>query len=204
MMTEKLKELINKLKEDYVNFVKETIQETGELYPSFTIFCQLKEEIDEETGDKVLGMVHIPVPSKFMENASSKEELVSEVLPKIFKEIKKQFVPHAIAWSSEVWVKKVSKEEAKTEEEAFLIAEKKVNREEAVFINVQSADDNEVLVYTIERIGKQINNDGDLVDKIELIPSNNLDNGLVSNKDIGGRFSNLFNKLNDYNYDGMD
>jgi hypothetical protein len=196
-------ELIDKLKNDYVNFVKDTIQEMGELYPSFTIFCELKEKLDEETDEKALGMVHIPIPSSFMEDGDSKDELIAEVLPKIFKEIKKKFIPYALAWSSEVWVKKVSKDEAKTQEEAFKIAQEKVNKEEAVFINIQSTYDNEVLVYHIERNGKQINNEGDLVDKIDLIPSTDFGEGLASNKAVGGRFSGLFNKLNDVNYDDV-
>jgi hypothetical protein len=203
-MSNNVPEQINKLKDDYVNFVKETIQETGELYPSFTIFCQLKEVIDEETGDKALGMVHIPVPTKFMENGETKDELVTSVLPKIFKEIKQKFIPYALAWSSEVWVKKVSKDEANSEEEALKIAQSKVNREEAVFINVQSENDNEVLVFTIQRNGKQINNDGDLVDKIDLIASDEFGDQLASNKQIGGRFSNLFTTLNNLDYGKVD
>jgi hypothetical protein len=193
------KEDIEILKERYLDFIKEVIQEEASLPPSFTAFCQVKDEVDPDSGEPMLGLVHIPVPGKFMKDEDAKDELVNEVIPKIFEELKKKFVPHALAWASEVWMTSIKKtEDVQTVEEAYekALETPHVNRQEAVFISIDSEEGNEVFVYNIHREGKQINSDGDLVDKVRLERNNQM-NESKTNKvsNISGRFANLFHKL---------
>lgn len=189
MSADSKKESIEVLKNDYIDFIKTTIQETGGLYPSFTVFSEIKDEVDGDNPK--IGLIHIPVPGKFIDDADSKDELVEQVLPEISKTIKKNFIPYALAWASEVWVRRVSKEEAEkhgNDLEKLVESAKKV---EAIFINIESEDENNIYVYEIIRDGKQITNDGDLVDQIQLVESDDLTQS-VDKKAIQGRFANLF------------
>lgn len=182
------KENIETLKNDYIDFIKTTIQETGGLHPSFTVFCQIKMESEEDKPK--MGLIHIPIPGKFIESDDSKDELVNEVLPQISKTVKKDFIPYALAWASEVWISRVDKKKVKEIDDISKLAEaaKKV---EAIFINIESEEENMVYVYEIIREGKQITTDGDLVDKIELKEATDLSQS--SNEGtVGGRFANLF------------
>jgi hypothetical protein len=111
MKNETLQERLDLLKSDYIDFVKETIQDTGSIIPAFTIFAELKNEIDEKTGLNMLGMIHIPIPALYMENSNKKDELVEELMPEIFNKIKKDFIPHALLFSSEVWIRRVNKDQ---------------------------------------------------------------------------------------------
>jgi hypothetical protein len=182
------KENIELLKNDYVDFIKTTIQETGSLYPSFTVFSEIKGEYEEDKPK--IGLIHIPVPSKFMEDADSKDELVTDVLPEISKTIKKDFVPYALAWASEVWVRRINKEDVKSPKDLEKLS-RSAEKVEAIFINIESEFENNVYVYEIEKDGKQINADGDLVDKINLIEAKDLTES-VKEGSMSGRFSNLF------------
>jgi hypothetical protein len=187
-------ENINLLKEDYIDFIKTTIQETGGLHPSFTVFVELKESKGEE--DAKIGLVHIPISNDFMQNDDTKDELVRELLPEISKTIKKDFIPYALAWASEVWVRRVDKDIAKSlgpDPNGIKLSQlmKTANKVEAIFINIESDANTNVYVYEIVRDGKQITVDGDLVDKIELIECDDF-NSDFDKKSIGGRFSNLF------------
>lgn len=193
MSVDKRKENIEILKNDYIDFIKTTMQETGGLYPSFTVFSEIKGEIEDDKPK--IGLIHIPIPDKFMEDADTKDELVDEVLPEISKTIKKSFIPYALAWASEVWVRRIDKEAVKslgpdlngTKLDALMKSAKKV---EAIFINIESEDENNAYVYEIVREGKQITADGDLVDKIELIEAPDLSD--AGKGTVEGRFANLF------------
>lgn len=182
------KENIEILKNDYIDFIKTTIQETGGLYPSFTVFSEIKGEVENDKPK--IGLIHIPVPGKFIEDADSKDELVNEVLPEISKTVKENFIPYALAWASEVWVRRVNKEDVKSPEDLEKLTES-AKKVEAIFINIESADDNNIYVYEIIRDGKQITNDGDLVDKIELVEADDLTQSVKSGS-MEGRFANLF------------
>lgn len=187
------KENIEILKNDYIKFIKDTIQETGSLYPSFTVFCEIKGEYEDDKPK--IGLIHIPVPNRFMENADSKDELVNEVLPEISKTIKKDFIPYALAWASEVWIKRIDKEKVKSIDDLSKLADIAV-RTEAVFITIETDDGTKMYTYEIVREGKQITSDGDLVDKIELVADENM----PEDADPGtfdGRFTNLFKVFKD-------
>lgn len=188
MSADTKKENIEILKNDYIDFIKTTIQETGGLYPSFTVFSEIKDEVENDKPK--IGLIHIPIPAKFIEDADSKDELVNEVLPEISKTVKENFIPYALAWASEVWVRRVNKEDVKSLSNLEELTEK-AKKIEAVFINIESEDDNNIYVYEIIRDGKQITNDGDLVDKIELVEADDLTQS-VKTGSMEGRFANLF------------
>lgn len=183
------KENIEVLKNDYIKFIKDTIQETGGLYPSFTVFSEIKGEYEEDKPK--IGLIHIPIPGKFIEDVDSKDELVNEVLPEISKTVKENFIPYALAWASEVWVRRISKDDAKKFGNKLDQLIESAEKVEAVFINIESEFDNNVYVYEIKREGKQINSDGDLVDQISLIEASDLTES-VTEGSMSGRFANLF------------
>lgn len=194
------KENIEILKEKYLDFIKEMMQEEASLPPSLTVFCEVKEQEEFTNPDEIpLGLVHIPIPGKFMKDDESKDELVDEVIPQIFDKVKEKFIPYAIAWASEVWITAIKKtDEIQDVDQAYqkALESPHINKQEAVYISIDSEEGNEIFVYNIHRDGKQINADGDLVDTIRL-EKNDLTTGGDENKfaNVGGRFANLFHKL---------
>lgn len=162
------KENIKLLTEDYIDFIKTTIQETGDLYPSFTLFTEIKDK-HHEFNEPKLGLIHIPIPSNFMHDADSKDELINELLPEISKTIKNDFIPYALACSTIESAKNV----------------------EFIFMNIESDDENNIYIYKILKVGVGVNKDGDLVDKIEVTEANDLIKN-AEKQAIAGRFANLF------------
>jgi hypothetical protein len=81
-MTRSLKEEIDVLKNEHIDFIKTNIQTYGEFYPCITIFSELKE-INKDEPDLKFGMIHIPIDDKFLENDESKDHFINEVLPQI-------------------------------------------------------------------------------------------------------------------------
>jgi hypothetical protein len=187
-MTRSLEEEIDVLKNEHIDFIKNNIQTYGEFYPCITIFSELKE-INEDEPDLKFGMVHIPIDRKFLQDDESKDNFIKEVVPNIFKEIQKTFIPHAVLWCSEVWMRRMPKKDKITQEDIDELY-KNGEKIEAVFITMESKNKNETFVYEIIRNGVQVSPDGDLVDKIQLKKSNEFDH--ITKENIGGRFSNLF------------
>jgi hypothetical protein len=197
MKNETLQERLDILKLDYIDFIKITIQDTGSIIPAFTVFAEIKNEIDEKTGFNMLGMIHIPIPASYMENGSSKDELVEELMPKVFNKLKEDFIPHAILFSSEVWIRRVSKDQfpdKKVDEIDIVdLDESKIKKTEGIIISIDYEDKSEFISYDIIRDGKQVSSDGNLVDKVELIENNEFQD--ISKSSMKGRFSNLFKLL---------
>ena len=173
------------MKEIYVEHLIDIISETGELYPHITIFADVIHP-EEDDKDKP-AIIHIPIPEGFMENDESKEDFVENVLPDVFKKLKKEFIPQGIAWSSEAWMRTVKKDADVPDNYKDLPIKKEI-----VIVMMSTKDKEEVLMYEIKRKGKQVNSDGNLVDIVKL-------NKIKSEQpnSISGRFSGLFKKFND-------
>jgi hypothetical protein len=183
-MNKTFQEEIDVLKNEHIDFIKKNIETYGEFTPMITVFAELKK-IDEDEPDLKFGMIHIPIEGKFLRDDESKNNFIDNVLPEVFNTIQKTFIPHAVLWCSEVWMKRLSNKKDISQEDID-----SCERIEAIFISMEQKDKTEVLVYEISRNGSQVSPDGDLVDKIHLKESNEFK--YFKRENVGGRFSNLF------------
>jgi len=163
------------LKDEYINHITEYVKQAGGLFPHISIFAEPKDKKDDKPA-----LIHIPIPDEYIENEESKDEFVDEILPKIAKEVNQMFNVYGIAWSSEAWMRTANKD-------SDIQDYKSLPKKEVIFINIESIDKSECVMYNIKRFGKQVNSDGDLIDNIELTKSRM--SGGVQN--VGGRFSGL-------------
>lgn len=168
-----------KIKESYVSNIKRFITETGNIFPHITVFGKHKEDDLEEA------IIHIPVPDEFLKSEQSKDEFIDEVVPKIAEKIKEKFIPEGVAWTSEAWIRQIGKEEKLPENWKELPIKKEV-----VFITMEFATRKDFMVYEIKRLGKQVNQEGELVDQVDLIEED-----FSSAEQATGRLSNLYSKF---------
>jgi len=160
------------------------MKDTGGLFPHIVIFAEHKTPEENQPANSI---IHIPIPSQYMDTENDKNELVDEIFPSIFKKVNETFIPSAIGWASEAWMRTagadfdIDKEDYKT-----LPIQKEV-----LFICIETANDSKTYVYEIKRNGQQINSDGELTDSIDLIEIPEMKN--VDKTE--GRFSGLYKKL---------
>jgi len=178
-------EQYKELKKDYINHIQRYIKEVGNLFPHITIFAEHK---NKKENDK-LAIVHFPIDNQYMESDETKDEFINEIIPEVFKTIKNDFIPLAVVWGTEAWVRTISKEEVTHDQ---INDYKKIPiKKEVVFVSIETKNHQESIVYDIKRKGKQVNSDGELLDIIELIEAD--ESGAINN--ISGRFSGLFKLL---------
>lgn len=169
------------LKETYIEHIQQYIKDVGNLFPHITIFADLKDAKE----DSKPAIIHIPIPSEYMETDELKDKFLEEVLPDVFKSIKEEFVPTGVAWGAEAWVR-IAEKNSVVKDYKKLPIEKEV-----VFISIETKDNHETLVYDIERNGKQVNSDGSISDIIQLTEAK--ESGMSSG--ATGRFAELFKML---------
>jgi hypothetical protein len=68
---------------------------------------------------------------------------------------------------------------------------------EVLIITIESHDDSEFTVLEIVRSGKQVNEDGDLIDRIELVELPDYDGAVLAE----GRFAGLYRKFKEFSAD---
>ncbi len=170
------------VKESYLTHIKNYMKRTGGLFPHITI---LADHIEKEEDDKP-AVIHIPIPDQFMDSDEGKDEFVDELLPEIIKTVKEKFIPYAIAWSSEAWMRTADKDFDFQKDDYKLLPKKEV-----LFLSIESKDREETYIYEINRIGMKVTDDGDLCDDIELTEIKEFGNP----EHTQGRFSGLYKKL---------
>jgi hypothetical protein len=174
------------IREAYIEHITDLIADMGALYPHVTVFA---DQIDPKEGDEDKpAIIHIPIPEQLTETDEGKEQFVEEILPDVFATLKKQFVPYAVAWSSEAWMRVIGKTDKIPDNYKDIPIKKEV-----IIITLETSDKEEVIIYEIKRDGKQVNQFGDFIDKVELIPQPDM----AAPTSLGGRFSGLFKKFND-------
>lgn len=173
------------LKEDYVNHIKEFITEKGELFPHISVFCKIKDPKDED--EKKPAIIHIVIPNEFMKDEKSKDLFLDKYLPLIATDIKEKFLIHSIIWSCEAWLRIADKDFDIVKNDYKELPIKK----EVIIISIESDGSDETIIYEIKRTGKQITNDGKLVDTVVL------EEFITSDfpSKTGGRFTGLFKKF---------
>lgn len=79
------------IKNLYIEHVKELITDLGELYPHITVFATGLSDSNAE-----LSIIHIPMPEEMSNTPDGEKEFYQEMIPEIFKEIKKKFKPYGV------------------------------------------------------------------------------------------------------------
>ena len=170
-------ETFKDLKDAYIDHLKEMMIEEGALYPVITIFADHVDETDVKGA-----IVHLPIPPEYMQSGETKDEFVEDILPKIAEEVKKKFIPHAVAWSAEAWMRTADvKEDGKLEPS--------IEKQEVIIINVETEGNTETSIYKIIRRGMQVDESG-LKDPIELEKTME-----EAHMGADGRFTGLFKKF---------
>lgn len=174
-------EKIQELKITYLDHIKDYLNETGGLFPHITIIAEHRDPAKSEEN----AIIHVPIPDKYMGGDDAKQKFVDNVVPGLAKKLNEDFIPQAVVWASEAWVRSMHKD-AKMEDYKDLPIEKEV-----LIIVYESNYDKEIQVHEMIRNGKQVNKDGNLVDAITLVH----DKGFTSNDYPTGRFTGLLKKF---------
>lgn len=153
------KEQFEDLKSDYVENLERFISDSGGLFPLITFFA---DSIDNNKPS----IIHFPIPDEYVKDDETKDELVNEVIPKLAKEIKKDFNVIGVAWSSEAWMRTVDKTQEKIPEDYRVLPKKEV-----VIIAIEDENGVENIIYDIEREGKKVTQEGDIIDSVKLLKS---------------------------------
>ena len=181
------KEKLEEAKSNYVSSLKSFIIDNGGLVPLITIFGDLKKPNPEDEGKPAI--IHVPIPDRFMESEEGKEVFIDKVLPNLSVEVKKNFIPAAVAWASEAWVRKC--EEGVTE--APDNWKDMPVEQEVVIFTMESKYGCSTYIYEIDRSSPpKVNEDGELVNGIDLT--------LISednDSQMQGRFTGLFKIFED-------
>jgi hypothetical protein len=185
-------EQIKMVREDYLSFITETVQEHGEIGPSIAVFADVIDSKDDKPA-----LIEIPIPNEFLKDDSTKEHFVERVLPDLIKEFKKRFVAHSVLWTCEAWLRTAQKEDIDSIEDFKDIPIKT----EAIVIIIDSKDETEAVIYEIVRPALSVSDTGELVEKeqknkVELVEMPELCS-VFKDKGFSGRFSNLYKKFTD-------
>lgn len=174
---------LTEMKEVYIEKIKEYMSEAGSLFPHITVFA---EHVDE--NDTRPAIIHIPIPDKYMESDDTKEEFIKDVVPSLAEKVKEDFKTVAVGWASEAWMRSVNKDEELPKNYKDLPIKKEV-----VIVTLETADKSSIFIYDIIRKGKQVNEEGDLIDIIELVEDKDLTVDAVPSPE--GRFTGLYKKF---------
>lgn len=178
-------EQYQELKKEYIEHIEDTVNSNGGLFPHVSIFADQRNP--DEDNDKP-ALIHIPIPDEYMVDDDAKDKFVSKVMPRIFKEVKKEFIPYAVIWASEAWLRIIEKGEEEPEDYRSIPIKKEV-----IIITIGTKDTEQVKLYSIKRKGKQINLHGDMVDIVELESMEEM----CQPSTFDGKFTHLFDKFKD-------
>lgn len=154
-------EEFKELKNGYLELVTKLLTDSGSLTPAFTILGKHKPD-----GRHAICLV--PIKSKFMKDEKSKDYFIDMVVPDIAAEIQKTIDIHAIGWAAEAWMrvadaKTVNPDKPMENWKSIPI------KAEVLIVSIDSEDFKETTIKEIVRKGKQVNEDGQLVDSIQLV-----------------------------------
>ena len=181
------KEEYEEIKQAYIENIEEMWNIFGGINPQISIIGK------DFASDKTV-IMHILLTSEIMQNDLTKTKFVNEVLPKIAKEFEPKCKFHYVIFASEAWIRHSKKENIENWKELPI-------KKEAFVMIIEGADNfKEQLIYDIERLGKQVNENGDLVDNIKLkfdVISSTSDSNYPNANDsqTNGIFNNLYKKI---------
>lgn len=161
-------------KDNYIEMVTGAIIKKGGLYPHIVLFG------DDPMGIEQVGIVHVAIDPKYFSSDEYKEHFVTKIFPEVAEDIKKDFKPYALGYIFEAWVREAKKEQLVDWKELPI-------SKEVVFFNFKTVDDFSCNhIYEIKRTGKKVDENGELVDIIELVELDDYHQAAME-----GRFSKL-------------
>jgi hypothetical protein len=175
MVTE---EKYQEIKTRHVDHVKNYMTDMGGIFPHLTVYGKSKRQEED-------AIIHIPIPDELMKSEELKDKFVDTILPKIAEKIRIDFDPYGVAWTSEAWVRTAGKEEGVPDNWKTIPIDGEI-----LMVNMDFENKSEMLVYDIKRNGKQVTEDGDIVDHVELIEKD-----MKEASGWGGRFTGLLKKF---------
>jgi hypothetical protein len=178
---------LREMRDNYVAHIKQYMQDMGGLFPHITVLGVHKEDKEQQA------IIHIPIPDEFMESDERKDVFVDEIVPRLAEELNKKFIPSAVAWASEAWMRTAKRDEVDFEKVDYKTLP---IRKEVLIIVIESDNSQESLLYEIKRQGKIVNEEGNMVDQIELEEITDYFGTADATPDKSeGRFSGLFKKF---------
>jgi hypothetical protein len=173
----------------YLDHIKEYMIQAGGLFPHITVFADQKNKKTEEDTEKTTkAIIHVPIPSEYMKSDADKDVFIEEIVPSVFKSITERFIPAGMAWASEAWMRVADADTFDPKRDNY----KNIPiKKEVLFISIETDYINETRIYDIERKGKQVNGDGELIDHIKLTENQEL----KTPDKVEGRFAGLYKKL---------
>ena len=175
MVTE---EQYQEIKSRHVDHVKRYMTEMGGIFPHLTIYGKRIKENED-------AIIHIPVPDELMKSEDLKDEFIDTIIPKIAKKIREEFEPYGVAWTCEAWVRTSPKEQGVPEDWKDIPVDGEI-----LMVNIEFENKNEMIVYDVKRTGKQVTEDGDIVDHVDL-----LERDMKQAEGWSGRFTGLLKKF---------
>ena len=145
------------MKNDYIENIVAHMQDSGGMFTHIALFGIKKDSENQK------GIVHIPISSDFLESQKTKSIFFKEVVPKIAKKVKEEFDIYSSCFTSEAWVRKTDIDSDISE-----LMDSPIKQEALIIIHVNDEEGIVSEMYDIERLGKKVNESGDLVDIVNL------------------------------------
>jgi hypothetical protein len=171
-------EKFTQLKKDYLDMIVEGTKEAGGLPPHLTLFGYHKEEQDKQA------IIHVPITDDLM-TPEGKEKLFELVIPKLAEKVTENFHIFGLAWASEAWVREAGAEKPVGENWRDIPIKKEV-----IIINLESTVKNEFIMFDMLRKGHRINDEGKMIDNVELIE--------VANENVTSAGGNIMGLLKQF------
>lgn len=185
MEQHEIENYIEEFKKKHLENIQTLMLNQGGLVPLIAVLCY-----DTDVNEPMVMMVPI-MTEEFKEE--DKQKVVSMIIPSLFKEMKERHKkPICFSFSSEAWLRKMDISH-KPESEKKDVPEnwRDLPKVEGLITTFETADYSELHCSTMNRIGKQINDDGELVDQILL---EKFDTGQGSSSKVEGKFADIFKR----------
>lgn len=181
-------EEFEELKTSYIENIKKYMVDSGGLFSHLSIFGEHKEP---EDGQPVTAIIHVPIDPRFLKSDQTKDVFIDEVVPELAKVINEKFFIKGVGWASEAWLRTASKDQTITNWKDLPI------KKEVLIVTIETEFKDDMIIYDINRTGKDVTSDGDIIDHIELIEQEDMKNLNASSgkKEQTGRFTGLYKKF---------
>jgi len=182
------------LKEDYIEHIKNYVNEFGNLFAHISIFADLKEPEPGEEDKPAI--IHIPIPNEYMKDGESKDNFVDNILPEIIENVKEKFNPIAIGWAAEATMRVAGSLFNVQKDDWTKIPVSK----DVIIICIDSKSTNNTFLYEVKHISDdklsnlKVTKSGEFAERVELIDITEKyqDNQI---KNVGGRFGSLYKRF---------
>jgi hypothetical protein len=182
-------EQYNTVKEEYVDSLKEMFTMMGSIPAQISLIGK------KENEEKVI-IIHIPLTAEILESDRTKINFLNKIFPEVIAEANKICTINYVVWAAEAWVRTVDKET--TDEDDLKNWREIPIDKEALVVIFEGKDFKQTQIFDIKRLGKEVNEKGNLVSKIELELDEELSqaNSFIDTNSAG-IFNNLYKRVED-------